>query len=85
MWRMTIKVHGSSFDAMKNAAESVLGRVRGAKSYRDMPISSEASLGDGGPRMGWSCEYTCPDEDRIAQLRQEADRLEAGLRGKSDS
>jgi hypothetical protein len=77
-WKMTIDVRAPSFDGLKLAASRALRSVEGAKSFRAMPQGEAFTYGHS--QCDWYCSYTCPDEDRIQQLRKEVDELEEKLR-----
>lgn len=77
-WKMTIRLSAGTFESLKHIAKHILGDVERAKTFREWPIAGGGS-GGGNSWTNYSVEYSCPAEARIAQLRREADALEASL------
>ncbi len=78
-WKMTIKLTAKDFNNLKHIARYIFETVSQAKSWKEFPIAGGGSSGMNGNDYGYSVEYTCPIEDKIASLRAEADALEISL------
>lgn len=80
-WELKIDIHAGSFEGIKRIAQEALGHVSKAKSVRELPTMWGGGGGGGGDPVGVGCSITVksPAEERIAQLRKEADDLEAEL------
>lgn len=80
-WTMKIELYSGSFDGLKCMAKSAFDKIESAKSVKGLPIALGGGAGRGDPMgFGYNVTYTCPIEDRIANLRKEADDLEASLK-----
>lgn len=78
-WKMTIQLEARNFEALKFVAAYVFEQINAAKTYKNLPIMGAGGSGQCGNDFSFSVEYSCPVEQRIANLRSEADALEASL------
>jgi hypothetical protein len=76
---MYIKLYSGSFNGLQGIAKEILEIVSKARSFKELPIVGGGGGGGDPIGSGYSVEYKYPDEFRIAQLRKEADELEAKL------
>lgn len=78
-FKMTVELTATSFPSLMGIARQVFGEILAAKSIKNIPRS-----GGGGSSSGHSISFSVtlitPVEARIAELRREADELEAGLK-----
>lgn len=79
MWKMVITIEGRDFALLKGLAKQALAIIVEAKTYKQLQCINTSSSELAGPIGGYSATFSCPIEDRVAQLRQEADELEASL------
>jgi len=79
VWRMTVELNAGSFSALQYAMEQAASHVARAKGFKAAMGGSGWGSG-GGPGAGYTIEIECPVEAKIAQLRKEADDLEATIR-----
>lgn len=77
-WKMTITFEGNTFESLKFGIPTILKQVVAAKTYKDLPMFSGIG-GLSGSSFYYSIEHVCPVQLRIANLRAEADALEASL------
>lgn len=82
-WTMTVELYASSFEFLQSAAKGLLGEIAAAKNYKELPSSAGGGGGGDPVGTGYTVKWRSPIEWRIAQLRKEADELEASLRGKA--
>lgn len=81
-WTMNIDLRGGSFEDLQYIAKEILNKVIKAKSFKQLPVSGGGGSGhDPNDGFSYSVTYSCPVEERIRQLRKEADELEAQLAG----
>lgn len=79
MWKMEIKIEGRDFNALKALTQQALARIAEARTYKDLQYINMGCSDLGGQIGGYHATFSCPIEDHIAQLRQEANELEASL------
>ena len=79
-WTLKLNFHAYSMDSLRAVVAQAAAQVAKARVPADLMM--HWSGGDGlnqEIRSGCASEYTCPTEDRIKELRREADRLETEL------
>jgi len=69
-WSAKINVYGQDFDWLKKNARECLLRITEARSFKEISFYANG---------GSDLEITCPVQEKINQLRKEADELEATL------
>ena len=79
-WAMTLHFTASSMDALKMTVAEAAQLISKAKVPADLYMNWATSAGNGVCNNACTSEYTCPMEDRIKELRREADRLEEEIR-----
>ncbi len=77
---MVLRFEGKDFANLKYIAERILKDISKARNYKELPVAGAGGYGNYANDFAYSVEYTCPDEQRIANLRAEADQLEAKLK-----
>lgn len=78
-WTLKVELHSYSAESLKRVFAQAAQRIAKAATPNDFRMGWGESGGE-GYESGCSSELTCPIEDHIAELRREADRLEASLR-----
>lgn len=79
-WKLKIDLYSGSFAGVQSVAQRALEQVVKAKSVRDLRCIGAGGGGGGDPvGFGYTVTLECPIEEKIAQLRKEADELEATL------
>lgn len=81
-WTITVKIAAYDLKSLQAAFDTAAKQVAAAKipSQLSMSWASSSGFGEGQNHVRCHSEYSCPDEDRIKALRDEADRLETKLR-----
>ncbi len=79
MWEITITAYAGSFEGLKRVVADECKRVAAAKDHRQLNTSWGGGMGGSMSGVGASLKVTCPVEERIKQLRADADALEAKL------
>lgn len=75
-WRITVQVYAPSYPRLREYARSIFDMILNAKSPNN--ITRKGGSGGGSiVECGYSVELVTPVRERIAELRREADRLEA--------
>jgi hypothetical protein len=82
-WHSTIDLAAETFDGLRLIAAEALREVLGAKNYRAIELAAGGNLafipGTRGNSPYYMIKTECPVKLRVAELRKEADALEATL------
>ena len=79
-WRLDVRIGATDFETLHCAVESTLGRILRVQLKSHSEINNIYSLGGIGPGSGCiSARVRCDTLGKIAELRAEADKLEAAL------
>lgn len=81
-WAMNVTLYADSFENLQAQAVRLLDQIAKAKNYMQLPTSGGGGGGGDSVMRGFEVKWRSPIEHRVAQLRKEADELEAGLNGK---
>lgn len=80
-WTLTIKIQGVDFPALKAALQNVFDRILKTKSITECYMWNDfGSTPYSSSTWHYNVSYTCPVEEKIRQLREEANQLESQLR-----
>lgn len=71
-WNLVVRLGADTFPHLKEIAKETFSAIDRARNHRELPI-----MGSTNNIMFWSVQCSSPVEQRIADLRREADELEA--------